>query len=140
MRDAEFWTCGFFPGSLYALLERAVKYPGLLNLPPGIRPKFHEGLSGLAHAWANPLYAMATRTDTHDMGFIIQPALQKHWELTGSVASLNAVLTAAESLASRFDEKVQAIRSWDNAINKRYQYVDMDKDFLVIIDSMCSKC
>ena len=81
---------------------------------------------------------MASRTDTHDMGFIIQPALQMDWELTGNTRSLQAVLTAAESLASRYDEKVKAIRSWDVALNKRYNYADKDVDFLVIIDSMCS--
>jgi hypothetical protein len=34
---------------------------------------------------------------------------------------------------------VKAIRSWDVAINYRYSYTDMKTDFLVIIDSMCSK-
>jgi hypothetical protein len=81
---------------------------------------------------------MATRTDTHDMGFIIQPALRMDWELTGNERSLAAVVTAAESLASRYSDKVKAIRSWDVAINKRYQYIDKEVDFLVIIDSMCS--
>jgi hypothetical protein len=42
------------------------------------------------------------------------------WELTGNVRSLESVLTTAKSLASRFDEKVGAIRSWDAALNKRY--------------------
>jgi hypothetical protein len=81
---------------------------------------------------------MDTRTDTHDMGFIIQPALRMDWELTGNASSLKSVVTAAHSLASRFDERVGAIRSWDQAINHRYSYTDMENDFLVIIDSMCS--
>jgi hypothetical protein len=138
-RDAEFWTCGFFPGSLYALLERSMKYPQFLNTPKNIRPIFQGELLKLARTWAEPLHAMATRNDTHDMGFMIQPALRMDWELTGNAKSLRSVLVAAESLASRFDGKVQAIRSWDNAINKRYRYVDKSVDFLVIIDSMCSK-
>lgn len=138
MREADFWTCGFFPGSMYALLERAMKYPSFLDVPANIRPQFQGELLKLARTWAEPLHGMATRTDTHDMGFIIQPALRMDWELTANPTSLQSVLTAAESLASRFDEKVGAIRSWDTAINKRYSYVDMDVDFLVIIDSMCS--
>lgn len=73
------------------------------------------------------------------MGFIILPALRMDWELTGNKRSLNSVLVAAESLASRYDEKVGAIRSWDSAVNKRYSYTNMETDFLVIIDSMCSK-
>src|SRR4051794_21056934 len=27
LREADFWTCGFFPGTLYELLERTVRYP-----------------------------------------------------------------------------------------------------------------
>lgn len=73
------------------------------------------------------------------MGFIVQPALQKDWELTGNKESLQSVINAAYALASRYDEKVKAIRSWDVAINDRYSITDMSKNFLVIIDSMCSK-
>jgi hypothetical protein len=119
-------------------LERAIKYPGFLNVPESIHAHFQGDLMSLSLAWAEPLHAMATRTDTHDMGFIILPAIRRHWELTGDTKYLQTVLTAAESLASRFDDKVQAIRSWDYAINKRYSYVDKKVDFLVIIDSMCS--
>jgi DNA-binding HxlR family transcriptional regulator len=81
---------------------------------------------------------MDKRTDTHDMSFIIQPALRMDWELTGNAESLKNVITAAESLATRYNERVGAIRSWDRAVNHRYSYTDMEKDFLVIIDSMCS--
>ena len=82
---------------------------------------------------------MSSRTDTHDMGFIVQPALQRDWELTGNNDSLQSVINAAYALASRYDEKVKAIRSWDAAINDRYSITDMNTNFLVIIDSMCSK-
>ena len=82
---------------------------------------------------------MAGRTDTHDMGFIVQPALRMDWELNGNKESLEKVAIAASALASRWDEKVGAIRSWDEAINHRYSFVDREENFLVIIDSMCSK-
>ena len=82
---------------------------------------------------------MSSRTDTHDMGFIVQPALQKDWELTGSKESYQSVVNAAYALASRYDDRVKAIRSWDVAINDRYSITDMSTNFLVIIDSMCSK-
>jgi hypothetical protein len=72
------------------------------------------------------------------MGFIVQPALQKDWELTGNKESLQSVVKAAYALASRYDDRVKAIRSWDVAINDRYSITDMDTNFLVIIDSMCS--
>jgi len=72
------------------------------------------------------------------MGFIVQPALQKDWELTGNKESLQSVINAAYALASRYDDRVKAIRSWDVAINNRYSITDMETHFLVIIDSMCS--
>lgn len=116
-----------------------MKFPQYLSVPNRYRPRFQQELLKLGRQWAEPLYAMSTRTDTHDMAFIIQPALRMDWELTGNHRSLDAVLTAAESLASRYDEKIKAIRSWDEAINKKYSYTDKNVDFLVIIDSMCSK-
>jgi hypothetical protein len=73
------------------------------------------------------------------MGFIVQPALQKDWELTGNQESLQSVVNAAYALASRYDDRVKAIRSWDVAINDRYSITDMKTNFLVIIDSMCSE-
>lgn len=149
LREAEFWTCGFFPGSLYALLERSMKFPqsfpsvseisGIEDGPGFEKSKLRSQLLQLSRAWAGPLHPMATRTDTHDMGFIIQPALQRDWELTGNERSLESVLTAARSLATRFDEKVGAIRSWDKLTTKKHHIISLEQDFLVIIDSMCSK-
>ena len=72
-----------------------------------------QELTLLCTAWTGPVEAMQSRTDTHDMGFIIQPSLRKDWELTSNENSLKAVLTAAKSLASRYSSAVGAIRSWD---------------------------
>ena len=83
---------------------------------------------------------MAHRKDTHDIGFIVEPALRRDYELTGNEQSLRSILTAAESLATRYNDKTRAIRSWDRFINNRHHYTDRDSGFLVIIDSMCSKC
>jgi hypothetical protein len=138
-RDADFWTCGFFPGSIYTLLERAVKFPRALDIPEHVRPQFADQVLRLGRHWSVAINEMSGRTDTHDMGFIVQPALQKDYELTGNPESLQSVVKAAYALASRWDERVKAIRSWDVAINYRYSYTDMKIDFLVIIDSMCSK-
>ncbi|OJJ46019.1 hypothetical protein ASPZODRAFT_2035767 [Penicilliopsis zonata CBS 506.65] len=145
LRDAEFWTCGFFPGLLYLLVERAVKYPRVfpyysrnpddnrLN-PTALRQK----LLALCDSWTQPLHAMATRTDTHDLGFIIQPALCTSWELTGNEHSLQLVLTAAHSLATRYDPRVRAIRSWDALRQVNVEITSLTDDFLVIVDSMCN--
>jgi hypothetical protein len=136
---ASFWTCGFFPGSLYALLERCMKYPRYFSSPKFNRTLFQDQLLQLCRTWSKPLHGMATRTNTHDLGFIIQPALRMDWELTGNLQSLQSVITAANSLASRYDERLGAIRSWDQRINKKESITDKDTNFLIIIDSMCSE-
>ena len=61
------------------------------------------------------------------------------WELTGNRKSLESVLIGANSLATRYNETVGAIRSWDKKVTLRDNIVDMDNNFLVIIDSMCSE-
>ena len=137
-REASFWTCGFFPGCIYALLERSIKYPQAVSLPAALRPGIQEHLLKLGRHYSVAIRDMSSRTDTHDMGFIVQPALQRDWELTGNKDSLACVVNAAEALASRYDERVKAIRSWDVAVNDRYSLTDMQENFLVIIDSMCS--
>ncbi|KFG77587.1 putative glucuronyl hydrolase [Metarhizium anisopliae] len=144
-RDADFWTCGFFPGSLYCLLERSVKYPQRFLTDGTLDGKgsqhdelLRQELPGVCRAWSEPLHEMANRTDTHDMGFIIEPALRRDFELTGDERSLASVVRAAKSLASRYSETTRAIRSWDTFVNNRHQFTDRDKDFLVIIDSMCN--
>ncbi|KAF2656547.1 glycoside hydrolase family 88 protein [Lophiostoma macrostomum CBS 122681] len=137
-READFWTCGFFPGSIYALLERSVKFPQALSVPPRCRAQLQSQLLGMGRHWSVAINNMSSRTDTHDMGFIVQPALQKDWELTGNPESFQSVVNAAYALASRYDPNVKAIRSWDVAINDRYSMTDMSTNFLVIIDSMCN--
>ncbi|KAL2788189.1 Six-hairpin glycosidase-like protein [Aspergillus keveii] len=143
LRDKDFWTCGFFPGILYLLRERAVKFPQAF-------PYFgHEQtdssktisslgrqLTSLSRTWTEPVQAMMARTDTHDMGFIIQPSLRKDWELTSNPESLNAVLTAACSLASRYVPSAGAIRSWDILRQADVEISSLTDDCLVIIDSM----
>ncbi|PLB46267.1 Six-hairpin glycosidase [Aspergillus steynii IBT 23096] len=136
--DISAWTSGFFPGSLYALLERNTRFPSHLDLGNSSQVALHARLLALSRQWSDPLHEQAKRTDTHDMGFLIVPALRKDWELTGNTKSLESVITAAHSLATRYDPQVRAIRSWDNLINKRHDIRDKTTDFLVIVDSMCN--
>lgn len=81
---------------------------------------------------------MAMRTNTHDLGFIVQPALRQDWELTGNYDSRASVMIAASNLASRYDDRMKAVRSWDISVSTRYNITDKDTNFLVIVDSMCS--
>lgn len=146
-REPEFWTCGFFPGTLYCILERLVRFPNSIGLPPrlvqGADPpldnrRLRKEVSQLCRSWAEPLHAMAARTDTHDVGFIVMPALRQSWELTGDTRSLDSIIQAAESLASRYVHSAGAIRSWDVRVQKNIQITSLDEDFILIIDSMCN--
>ncbi|RYO68217.1 hypothetical protein AA0116_g141 [Alternaria tenuissima] len=137
-READFWTCGFFPGCIYALLERSIQYPQAIEVPEHVRSQIQDQLLKLGRHYGVAINQMSSRTDTHDMGFIVQPALQKDWELTGNKESLQSVVNAAYALATRYEDRVKAIRSWDVAINDRYSITDMSTNFLVIIDSMCN--
>lgn len=120
------------------MLERYVKYPKYLPLPGIDRLEFHAKLLSLCRTWAAPLHQMAKRTNTHDLGFIVQPALRQDWELTGNYDSHASIMTAAGNLASRYDDRMKAVRSWDKSVSTRYNITDKDSNFLVIVDSMCS--
>ncbi|WYZ41301.1 hypothetical protein EsH8_V_000196 [Colletotrichum jinshuiense] len=141
-RDPDFWTCGFFPGTLYALLERAVKYPQTVRLSDSASDlsvsDIRTHLQGLCRVWADPLHGMANRTDTHDIGFIIMPALQRDWELTGNQRSFDSIVQAARSLATRYVPSAGAIRSWDCLLKKDIVVTDMATNLLAIIDSLCN--
>lgn len=113
-------------------------YPQSLPAPNAQRTSFHDQLLKLCRTWSAPLQKNVTRTNSHDLGFITR-ALRMDWELTGSMDSLQGYLTAAMSLASRYDERIGAIRSWDQAVSKRYSITDKQTNFIIIIDSMCSE-
>lgn len=133
-----FWTCGFLPSCLYALLERCRHYPKSLPLAGVSRNLLEPDLFQLCRAWIAPLHRVAFKRNTHDLGFMTLP-LRMDWRLTGNPDSLSSIVTAANSLSSRFCERVGAIRSWDVATSRAYNVTSKDEDFLIIVDSMCSK-
>ncbi|KAH2670061.1 hypothetical protein KXV96_003668 [Aspergillus fumigatus] len=140
LRESSFWTCGFFPGLLYILLERAIQYPSAfpyLGHPHSLDPaSLRDHLVALCTKWTAPIYPMSLRTDTHDLGFILAPSLRRSWELTANPNSLRALLTGAQSLASRFVPATGAIRSWDVLRQSDVDITSLETDCLVIIDSM----
>lgn len=149
-REPDFWTCGYFPGHLWALKERLVRYPqhSLVNtdtLVEGhaereswLRHHLHQSLAHNCSVWTENIYGMASRTDTHDLGFIIMPALRREWELTGNPRSIDAIIQAAHSLASRYIPAAGVIRSWDLLLKKEIQVTDTTENAIIIIDSLCN--
>lgn len=146
LRQADFWTCGFFPGSLYSLLERAIKYPQYLMLGGIEKPELRnpqithirQELLNSCRKWAEPLHAMADRKDTHDIGFIVMPALRLEWELLGDTRSLDTIIRAARSLATRYVHTAKAIRSWDLIRKRDIELTSVEDNLILIIDSMCN--
>lgn len=147
LREAEFWTCGFFPGTLALLLERAVKFPRSIRRLLPKTGHHHDEISietirlhlhGLCDTWSRPLHGMASRTDTHDIGFIVMPALKIDWEMKGNMQSLESIIRAARSLATRYVPEAGAIRSWDLLLRKNMEIRDQEENMIVIIDSLCN--
>ncbi|KAH6685974.1 Six-hairpin glycosidase-like protein [Plectosphaerella plurivora] len=130
LREADFWTCGFFPGCIYSLAERMTKFPHMsCNV---------DELWSLGSIWSEPIHETAKRTDTHDMSFMVQPSMRVLWEVNHDTRALQSIITAAESLYTRFNPTVGAIRSWDVLDQNGVNISSQTEDFLVIIDSLCN--
>ena len=106
------WTSGFFPGQLWLLYQATGSPQWLAD----------------AREWTAPLASQATapRVDPTDIGFIIGTSFGNGYRLTGDPAYKDVLLTAGGSLASLYNSKVGAVRSWTFG----------PWQFPVIIDSM----
>ncbi|KAF2182440.1 glycoside hydrolase family 88 protein [Zopfia rhizophila CBS 207.26] len=125
----EFWTSGFFPGCLYALYQRQRKYPAYFPEAADGKPQIHPlKLQCACKWWTSNLHSQASRKDTHDLGFMIQPWAQICWGIDRDPGCLSSLVTAAHMLGGR----------WDTCRTKRYSFDNPKKDFLVIIDNMCN--
>jgi hypothetical protein len=122
----EWWTSGFFPGSLWAIYERSKR----LKIPVS-----SEEVKRLAQEWANKIESQKTNTNTHDIGFLIMPAFARKYRLENDISAGEVIVQAAESLLTRWNERVGCIKSWDGAYTKAYDFRG-PTDYAVIIDNM----
>lgn len=106
------WTSGFFPGELWMMYE-------FTNDPYWRR-------QAVTHTW--PIEESKMHGGTHDLGFMMGDSFGKAWELTGEKSYFDVVRQSAETLCTRFNPSVGAIRSWDHNRDK-WKYP-------VIIDNM----
>ncbi|MFL5781459.1 MAG: glycoside hydrolase family 88 protein [Thermoleophilaceae bacterium] len=113
-RSAGWWISGFFPGSLWQMY-RATGDPAWRSA---------------AAARQAGIESQKTRTDTHDLGFMIFDSFGNGAKLTGDDTYRQIVLTAAGSLDKRYSAIVHATRSWNNTS------ADSPSDFKVIVDNM----
>lgn len=111
-RPSKDWTSGFYAGNLWMLgdvtgesrfRESAIKWTSFIE-----KEKFNDG--------------------THDMGFKVYNSFGKAYDHTKDVYHKDVIVKSAQTLATRFNENVQSLRSWD---------FNRDKwEFPVIIDNM----
>jgi unsaturated chondroitin disaccharide hydrolase len=89
------WTSGFFPGEMWLARELTGD----------------QAWTARAQRWTAPIASQVHRTDTHDLGFVVDDSFGEQVRATGTGG--DDVVTAARSLATRYSPKVHAIKSWD---------------------------
>lgn len=107
---SEWWTSGFYPGTLLYLYEET-----------GDQVLYDEAMRVL-----KLLEKEQRNTGTHDLGFMMFDSFGNAERIESKPEYKEILLNSAKSLATRFNPEVGAIRSWDS---------DAD-DFIVIIDNM----
>ena len=106
------WTSGFFAGNLWQIY----------SLTGDVR--FKEK----AILWNAFIEKEKFNNTTHDMGFKVFCSFGKGLKVKDNAKYKNIIVKSAQTLVTRFDTKIGAIRSWDH--NKEFF------DFPVIIDNM----
>ena len=111
------WTEGFFPGSCWYLFEvtKDIKW------------------KNAAEKFQNLFESHKVKTDNHDLGFIFNSSFGNGYRLTKNKKFEDVMITAGDSLLTRFNPTVGCIKSWD--IDTGWQS-ERDWKFPVIIDNM----
>lgn len=107
---SDWWCSGFYPGTLIYLDESAKK------------PVFEKEINRVFQDLKKEQF----NKTTHDLGFMMFCSFGNANRLNPSPEYAEILMNSAKSLASRFDEKVGCIKSWDAK----------DDSYLVIIDNM----
>ena len=107
------WCSGFFPGELWQIWQFT-------------QDQFWRE-QAVSNTWK--LEELKWDNSSHDLGFMVYNSFGKAYELTGEQSYKDVVIQAAKTLATRYDERVGCIRSWNWGTPERWQYA-------VIIDNM----
>lgn len=111
------WTEGFYPGCLWYVYE---------NNPT-------EKWKQAAIQWTEALEPLKKLTSHHDIGFLMYCSFGNAYRLLGDEKYKEILIESANSLCTRFNEKVGCIESW----NYRKAWNEKDEWFYpVIIDNM----
>jgi rhamnogalacturonyl hydrolase YesR len=106
------WTSGFFPGTLWQIYQLTGEV------------KFKEK----AAVWNAFIEKEKFNGTTHDMGFKVYCSFGKGLTVENNEKYKKIIIKSAQTLITRFNSKIGAIRSWDNS---RELF-----DYPVIIDNM----
>ena len=107
------WCCGFFSGELWQMYQ--------YSHDPFWRSQ------AVSNTW--PIEKVKLDGSSHDLGFMVFNSFGKAWRLTGERSYRDVVVEAANTLITRYDDKVGCIRSWSWGTPERWKYA-------VIIDNM----
>ncbi len=94
----EDWTGGFWPGALWYLFEYTNK------------PVWKEA----AIKWTETLESNQFNTNHHDIGFMMYNSYGNGYRLTHNEKYKDILIQSAKSLCKRYNEKVGAIKSWND--------------------------
>lgn len=90
------WTSGFFAGTLWQIYELT-------------QDLYHLDC---AQAWTWDLESEKNNNGDHDIGFRIFCSFGQGHRLTGDSCYQDVIVTAANTLATRYNRRIGAIRSW----------------------------
>jgi unsaturated chondroitin disaccharide hydrolase len=114
-RKSEWWCSGFFGGSLWYIYEYTKD----------------DKWKDAAHKWTMAVEKEKYNTTTHDLGFMLYCPFGNGYRLTNNETYKEIMLIGAESLSTRFSDKVGLIKSWDDWGRYKGMY-----NYVVIIDNM----
>lgn len=114
--NSSWWCSGFYPGTLLYLNE--------FNNKPVLKQEIDRVLADLKKEQYNK--------STHDLGFMMYSSFGNAYRLNPNSEYREVLLNSAKSLATRYNDTIKCIRSWDSAVWNRAG----DEDFVVIIDNM----
>ena len=107
------WCSGFFPGMLWLMYEYS-------------HDRFWRE-QAVSNTWL--IENVKHHNGTHDLGFMMGCSFGNGWRLTHEESFRDVLLRSAKTLATRYNEKVGCIRSWNWGTPDRWKYA-------VIIDNM----
>src|SRR5574344_2934965 len=100
------WCCGFFPGELWYLYENT----------------HSPELKKYAEMFTKRVEKVQYITNSHDVGFMLYCSYGNGYRITKDPAYKQVLLNGANSLSTRYNPMIKAIRSWDNTNGGKWQF------------------